>query len=773
MPYRIRVEGVVQGVGFRPFIYRLAKLHSLKGYVKNLSSSVEILVSGKEDKLNAFLRDIEEKKPPLSRIDKISLDTWDEDNFKAFRIEKSGGAREGRLVIPPDIALCKDCLDELFDNKNRRYLYPFINCTNCGQRFSLIERTPYDRDKTSMEAFGMCSNCRSEYKDPLDRRYHAQTTSCEACGPAYFLQDHDGMKLSYNRDAIEDTARLLDEGKIIAIKGFGGFHLASKTEDMEVLRLRRLLGRKGQPFAIIASNVDIVRSFAHLSDEEERILTSFERPIMILRKKEPFCLSENLAPGLHTIGVMLPYSPLHHILFSFSRSQSFVMTSANLPDDPMVTDNTEAVAKLGFVDYFLMNDLDIINRIDDTVIRCVTGHPLFIRRSRGFVPLDMPSFDSKTTLSLGAELSNTFTLTKDGRATISQHIGNTHNYDALLFMEDAIERMKLLLGVRGFDQVFCDLHPKYETTQLASTFEGEIYQVQHHFAHALSLLGERKEKRAVVIACDGVGYGADGNIWGGEVLYLDLEALEFERIGHLEYQKVLGGDLAAYYPLRMTFSILRNIYDSSEFFEGYQEKLKYGRKEFDVIARQWETESLVTSSCGRFFDALASLLDISYERTYEGEPAIKLESAALGGENIIDMEVEITRERGLKKFLPWVEYGGEITGENGDLKVIKTTPLLGEAFDLYKRRKAGRRDVARSIIEVITAGLCEVAIDACKAHGVENLGFSGGCAYNEIMTRVITNRVKKEGFDMLIHEKIPPGDGGISFGQSCLSGVIE
>ncbi|MHC1585671.1 MAG: carbamoyltransferase HypF [Candidatus Syntropharchaeia archaeon] len=771
MPYIIRVSGVVQGVGFRPFIYRLAKLHSLKGYVKNLSSSVEIAVSGGDGEIEAFVQEIKKKAPPLSRIDDISIEKFERVEFSEFRIEKSEDEKEGRLVIPPDISLCDECRDELFDRGNRRYLYPFINCTNCGQRFSLIKSTPYDRENTSMYEFEMCDTCLREYMEPFDRRYHAQTTSCPICGPSYFLVDSHGRKLSYNRDAIKLAAKFLDDGRIIAIKGFGGFHIACKTEDEEVMRLRKILGRAQQPFAIMAKDLREIRRFAHLSKDEERILASFQRPIVVLKKKNPFPLSKYLAPELHTIGVMLPYSPLHHILFSFSESPSFVMTSANLPDDPMVIENEEAMDKLGFVDYFLMNNLKIINRIDDSVIRFVSGSPLFLRRSRGFVPLDLPCGGNRTTLSLGAELSNTFTMVKNGRATISQHIGNTHNYDALLFMRDAIERMKLLLGIDEFERVFCDLHPGYNTTKLAPSFEGEIYQIQHHFAHGFSLLGEKEEKRAVVISCDGMGYGADGKIWGGEVLYIDLEGREFERIGHLEYQKMLGGDLATYYPLRMAFSILRNLHSSPDFFDEYAEKLKYGKKELEVMEKQWKDESLMTSSCGRVFDALSAILSICLERTYEGEPAMKLESAV--GGNVIDMEIEIVEEKGLREFLPYVEYGGKIRGKRGILKVLRSTPIFVEAFDMWRRKRAGKREIALSFIHHVTEGLCDIALEACEEFGVKKVGFSGGCAYNEIMTEVMKKRMKVAGLDFLIHEEVPPGDGGISFGQSLLSWVIE
>ncbi len=770
MPYRIKVNGVVQGVGFRPFVYRLAHLHSLKGYVKNLSSSVEIAVSGEDREIKAFVEDLKEKAPPLSRIDEISIESLDEDGFSQFKIEKSGDKGGGRLVIPPDIALCSECLDELFDGKDRRYLYPFINCTNCGQRFSLIGSTPYDREKTSMREFRMCNVCLGEYQDPLDRRYHAQTTSCPICGPSYFLRSADGRILSYNHDAIELAAELLDKGEIIGIKGFGGFHIASKTEDEEVLMLRDLLGRRSQPFAIMAKSVDEIRRFAHLSEEEEAYITSFTRPILILKKKDPFPLSEHLAPGLDTIGVMLPYSPLHHILFSFSRCSSFVMTSANLPDDPMVIENQDAIDRLGFLNYLLMSDLEIINRIDDSVIKFVSGNPLFIRRSRGYVPLDLPLNGDRVTLSLGAELSNTFTITKNGRAVISQHIGNTHNYDALLFMREAIERMMTLLGVERFEMVYCDLHPAYNTTVLAPSFGTRIYQLQHHFAHALSLLGDRGARSGVVISCDGMGYGADGRIWGGEVLYIDLDEGEFERVGHLEYQRMVGGDLSAYFPLRMAFSILRRFYGSHDFFMEYAGKFRYGKKELEVIEKEWERCEIMTSSCGRVLDALASLLGISYERTYEGEPAMRLEAAADG--DLIEMEVETAKERGIKRFIPWVEYGSEIEGEEGDLQVVRTSLLLHDAFELWKRG-AKRGDLVRSFIHHLTSSLCDIAIDACSKFDVESLGFSGGCAYNRIMTRVIKERARENNLNLLLHKNVPAGDGGISFGQAQLSQVIE
>jgi len=782
MLHVIRVKGVVQGVGFRPFIYRLAHNYGLKGYVKNLSSAVEIVVSGEEGAIRAFLRDLKAKKPPLSRIDHISISinplSLEEDSFHEFKIEKSKEEDEGGVVIPPDISICAECEKELFNRSNRRYLYPFTNCTNCGQRFSLIEKTPYDREYTSMRDFKMCKLCRSEYENPLDRRYHAQTTSCAACGPLYFLMSNSGERLYEGCEAIREAAKLLDEGKIIAIKGFGGLHIACKTEDEEVLRLRNLLRRKEQPFAIMARDVASLRGFSFLSKEEEKVITSFERPILVLRKKKPFPLSEYLAPGLHTIGVMLPYSPLHLVLFSFAQSSSFVMTSANLPDDPMVIDNEEALRKLRFVDYLLMHNLKIINRIDDSVIKFITGSPTFLRRSRGFVPLDVPSLipiNDKTTLSLGAELLNTFTIVKNGKATISQHIGNTSNYDVLLFMREAIERLKLLFKVDKFDRIFCDLHPRYNTTKLALEYGDKIYQVQHHFAHAFSLLGENKDKRAVVISCDGMGYGADGQIWGGEVLYVDLDEGEYERLGHLEYQKMLGGDLATYFPLRMAFSILRNIHDSAEFFERYAERLRYRGRELEVMEKQWKDEAIMTSSCGRVLDALSAILGICYERTYEGEPAMKLEAIAEEGKEreVLKMDIDISEEVEMREFVPYVEYEGRIRGKKGVVKVLSTTSLLGEAFEMWEGKKGRKERIAASFIYHLTKGLCEIAMEACEEFNVRNIGFSGGCAYNEMMTKVIRDEAKRKGLKFLRHEKVPAGDGGISFGQAVLSGIVD
>lgn len=705
---KLQVHGIVQAVGFRPFVHRIAVQNHLTGYIANVGDHVEIVVEGNPEDIKQFLEDLNNKKPPISEIDRIDKEVLPDQNFKTFDVIKSQKKGGGESIIPPDIAVCDECLQELFSPSNNRYLYPFINCTHCGPRFTIIEEMPYDREKTSMKSFPMCAFCRKEYIDILNRRYHAEPVCCPEQGPDYSIP-------------IEEAADMLDKGKIVAVKGLGGFHIACKLGD-PVQNLRKLLKRPQQPFALMARNIEALKPLAYVSQHEEELLQSWMRPIVVLKKRVPL---QEVAPMLHTVGIMLPYAPVHHLIFHYCTADVLVMTSANFPGNPMIIDNKTAEKELPFADAFLHHNLRIVNRCDDSVIR----NGLFIRRSRGFVPRGISIAHNKTVLGVGGELNNTFCITKGGKAFLSQHIGDTSNYDTLLFQKEAINHFMdlLMLNWSDIDMIICDLHPQYNTRKQAEEFSHEysipLEMVQHHYAHAYGLMAEYEEEM-VVITADGAGYGSDGCIWGGEVL------LGNERLGHLEYVPMLGGDLATKWPERMLLSYLERE------IPGH----RYSKKEQHILLNQIPHEKVLTSSSGRFLDAVAALLGVCFERTYEGEPAMKLESLALTG-NDLNMEMEVEG----------------------------TTIMVKDFVQNLAEVRAPKKDLARTAHTALGKAYSEVLYQYKDIN--LPVGFSGGVAYNEIITNVLQNEMKRKGITFYVHHLVPPGDGGTSFGQA--ASVIE
>ncbi|ASJ10132.1 carbamoyltransferase HypF [Thermococcus sp. P6] len=756
--YRLHVQGVVQAVGFRPFVYRIAHENGLSGYVKNLGDAgVEILVEGREENIDSFLRDLMEKLPPLARIERIDKREVPPQGFDRFYIEKSSkGGRGGDSIIPPDIAICDDCLRELFDPGNKRYMYPFIVCTNCGPRFTIIEDLPYDRVNTTMRDFPMCDFCRSEYEDPLNRRYHAEPVCCPVCGPSYRLYTNDGDELT--GDPLKKAAELIDRGYIVAIKGIGGIHLACDATNREAVEeLRRRTRRPQKPFAIMARDVETVREFAFLGEDELAELTSYRRPIVALRKREPFPLPDNLAPGLHTIGTMLPYAGTHYILFHWSRSRVYVMTSANYPGMPMVKDNEEAFRELREVaDYLLLHNRRILNRTDDSVVRFVDGRRAVIRRSRGFVPLPVEIPFEYRGLAVGAELMNAFGVAKNGKVYPSQYIGNTSKVEVLEFMREAIEHFRRILRVGDLDLIVADLHPAYNTTKLAMEMASELgvglLQVQHHYAHTASVMAENGLEEVIGIAVDGVGYGTDGRIWGGEVIYMSYE--DVERVAHVDYYPLPGGDLAAYYPLRALMGILRKLYGPDELRSVIREccpraveSLPYGEVEFNVILTQLERGVNIThaSSTGRVLDALSVLLNVAHRRHYEGEPAMKLEALAVHGKNDLRFEVPV---------------------EDGRIKVEE---LFREALEAING--ANPADIAYSAHLALARAFAGVAVEKAREFGVKNVGMSGGVAFNELLVKTVRKIVEASGLRFYTTREVPRGDNGINVGQAFLGGL--
>jgi hydrogenase maturation protein HypF len=745
----IKVSGIVQGVGFRPFVYRTAIKNRLVGYVRNLGDAhVEIIVEGRQNDVKNFLQDLVEKRPTLARIHDITSEYMeDKDEFEKFEIVKSSEEVElSGSVIPPDIAICDECLDELKNPKDQRYSYFFITCTNCGPRYTVIKRLPYDRKNTTMQEFIMCDFCQKEYTAPANRRFHAQTVACHKCGPRVYLTTNDGQQVK-SKDPIREAGRLLEEGHILAIKGYGGFHVASPTTRSEPIgKLRTVKHRAQKPFAIMARNLETVRSFAEISKKEADLLTSYIRPIVLLEKSVDYYLSDLIAPGLHNIGVMLPYTGLHYMLFDETQEPAFVMTSANPPNEPIITEDSEAIIRLGsLVDYFLFHNRLVAQRCDDSVVRVHGQEISIIRRSRGYAPepVRLKKPVEITVLGLGTELNATSCILFKDKAFISQHIGDVENIETLQFLKDAINHLLHLTNCK-IKAIACDLHPKFTTTMFAQELGDElslpVIQVQHHYAHAAALMAEHNLDRIICIACDGYGYGLDGSAWGGEILHCTRKG-GFQRLSHLQEQLMVGGDLATRYPLRMAAAILHGRAKIEDWLRSNYEYFPHGGEEVEIILQQLGRPSVSkTTSCGRVLDAVSAVLGICYERTYEGEPAMKLESAALTGRNVLELQ--------------------PIISEN----VIDTTSLVHEIFT--KKNAFSVADLAFSAQSYIARSLAELASERAKQLGVDVVGFSGGVACNEHVASTIRRGVEENGLRFVVHELVPPGDGGISFGQA-------
>ncbi len=748
MRAEIKVSGIVQGVGFRPFIYRIAAKNELVGYIRNRGDAVvEIVVEGKRRNVKQFLEDFRTKKPLLARIYDLTTNYGqDEGNFEKFSIDKSSEEVElSGSVIPPDVSVCNECLEELRDPKNQRYDYFFITCTNCGPRYTTIMELPYDRPNTTMQDFQMCNFCFTEYGDPLNRRFHAQTVACAKCGPKAFLTTNKGESIDH-KDPIREAGRLLEKGYIIAIKGNGGFHVATATTKSEpIARLRKVKHRTQKPFAIMAPDLETVKSFTEVGPKEAEILTSYRKPIVLLKKKDTYNLSELVSPNLHNVGVMLPYTGLHAMLFDKIKEPAFVMTSANPPNEPIVTKNAEAIEKLGsVVDFFLFHDRIIAHRCDDSVVRIHREEPSIIRRSRGYVPepVQLDFLANRCVLGIGAELNLTSCLRLQDKAFVSQHIGDVENLETLAFLKNSINHLTKITNSK-VEVIACDHHPRFTTTKLAQDLGNknkcQVVSVQHHHAHIAALMGEWNINEIVGIACDGFGYGSDGTAWGGEILHCNQEG--FQRLGHLEEQPMVGGDLATIYPLRMVAGILYGEADVEEWLLSKRGRFPHGEREVEIIFRQLEKGlAPKTTSCGRVLDAVSAILNICYERTYEGEPAMKLESVALKGKDVLNLAPRLNRN------------------------VVDTKPLLQEIFN--QKDNYSISDLAYSAQSYLAKSLAELALEEAERLSVNHIGFSGGVAYNEQITATIRRVVEKGGLMFHAHNRVPPGDGGISFGQA-------
>jgi hydrogenase maturation protein HypF len=762
---RIIIEGTIQGIGFRPFVYRIAVKNNISGFIRNNEDgTIEIVAEGTKKDTDIFLYELYNNKPFLAHYHHVQVDNLNnkDSNYhyqdNKFIIFPSSTKRKYSFsMIPPDISICNKCLADIYnENNKRRFQYPFTSCTQCGPRYTILKSTPYDRNRLSISKFPLCDECALEYNSLNDRRFHSETICCNKCGPSYFLLDKKGSNINSTK-SLSIISKLISEGSIIAVKGIGGFHLITSAFNYEsISKLRLIKNRKNKPFAVMAKDIDTVKSFANLNSNEEKLLKSYIKPIVLLSKEKNYSLSSLVAPNLNSIGVMLPYTGLHNLLFDNNNS-IMVVTSANSKNQPIIIDNSEAVKILcNSVDYFLLHNLDIISRSEDSVVKYVYDKIALLRRSRGYVPNPIYlNKKSKTCiLALGSELNLTFSIIIDNKCYISNYIGDIVNLENYKYLQKSINHFFHFL-----DQIpqiiVCDLHPSFNTTRLAyhmKNSENILIQQQHHYAHILSLMAEYSIDEIIGIICDGAGYGDDGSIWGGEILTSNRYG--YERSGHLMKQPMIGGDKATYYPLRMVAGILYNKVDQFENF--IYEKFRYfhgGSKEvkilFDEIIKinSGKFKTVMTTSTGRILDAVSSLLGICYERTYEGEPALKLESAALNGSDVLNQPPLISNN------------------------ILNTTFLLQNIYE--NRNRFSTKDLAYSAHLYIAKGLAEIAIDKALTCGIKKIGFSGGVAYNSIITKTLAEIVRTAGIKFITHENTSPGDSGISIGQAYSALFIE
>ncbi len=719
-------KGVVQGVGFRPTIYRIAKKLNLNGYVLNKGSEVEVVIDKKKDE---FIKQVKDHLPSIAKITEIieKNDNRTFDDFKILHSEKG----ERQSLIPIDVGICNDCLKELLDEKDRRYHFPFTNCTVCGARYSLVKDVPYDRERTSMDVFKLCRDCQQEYKNPLNRRYHAQTISCPKCGPKYNLYDKKKKDLG-EKHAIKRFANQIDAGKIGVIKSWGGMHLCCNLS--QISRFRGWYGRPQKAFALMVRDLETAKKYANINEDEKKKLLSKSRPIVLLNKIN----CEEVSPGLNTIGLFLPYTGLHHLLFSYLKSDALVMTSSNIPGEAMITTDEEAFSI--DADIYLLHNRSIPNRVDDSVVRLWKDNTFFIRRSRGYVPEPIAVSYNNRILSVGAGENITGAISHNKSVYATQYIGNSKYYSTLEFLEDSLNYLiKLIMKKPKIDAIVQDLHPGYDSRKIAKKFSEEfsvpLFEVQHHWAHAVSLLVDRNIKESVVLTLDGLGYGSDGTYWGGEILISNFE--EFDRVGHLGYIPLLGGDQATRDPRRLVFAVFKK-FDIEKFFTG---------DEASILSKLMD-KSPQSCSLGRVLDTLSCYLNICTKRTYDGEPAMKLEKYLSVGESKYSFNSEV---------------------KNGVVGTIDLFRQLDEMINkpLTEKEKA---DFVFSFVKTILDDLTNIAIDYTDNLGIKNVGLTGGVSYNIPIVEMIEKQVEKAGLKLTVHNQIPNGDGGISIGQNAIIG---
>ncbi|HSE87040.1 MAG TPA: carbamoyltransferase HypF [Candidatus Binatia bacterium] len=748
----ITVEGIVQGVGFRPFIYGLARKNGLAGFVLNDTAGVTMELEGEPPALENFLTHLREHPPPLTRIENLDYRTIPTKGESAFAIVGSRDEDERSVLIAPDTPTCEDCLKELFDPSDRRYRYPFINCTNCGPRFTIIKDVPYDRERTTMGHFQMCSDCEREFHDPADRRFHAQPNACPQCGPRVRLLDNSGHEI-LDGDPISHAGQLLRQGAVLAVKGLGGYHLACNALDHDaVRRLRARKHREDKPFAVMAGNLNAVKQLCLVSNEDEILLRSYVRPIVLLRKRDRIQIAEAVAPSQRHLGLMLPYTPLHHLVLA-DADVPLVMTSGNLSEEPIAYKDGEALCRLGKIaEYFLVHNREIHLRCDDSVARTIGKQELLIRRSRGYAPL--PIFVTlpftQPVLACGAHLKNTFCFGKERHAFMSHHIGDLENYETLDSFGKGIEHFKNLFAIEP-TAIAHDLHPEYLSTKYALGVEGLTkIGVQHHHAHIASCMAEHGLEGPVIgVAFDGLGYGEDGTIWGGEFLVAKFAG--YERRAHLRTVPLAGGDRAIREPWRMALSYLRDALGKDPFSLGLPGWNMIPEKKIEIVASMMERglNTVQTSSCGRLFDAVASIMSLRHEVNYEGQAAIELEMAVVEG------------------------VAGSYPFEIGSTSLweIDMRPAI-EHLVQEIQMKFSVSLMAAKFHNTLVAVIVEVCRRLRRTDGLNLVCLSGGTFQNAYLLGRIVPALRDSGFEVYLNRKVPTNDGGIALGQAAVANAI-
>ncbi|MFZ5942960.1 MAG: carbamoyltransferase HypF [Bacillota bacterium] len=744
---RIEIKGVVQGVGFRPFVYKLAQNHKITGWVLNNSQGVFIHAQGEVDNLNQFIYDLTQKPPRQAVIKEMSIHEAETADFQDFTIIESQGGGEQEVLISPDIAICPDCHADVLDPHNRRYNYPFTNCTNCGPRFTIIKGVPYDRPKTTMAEFPMCSKCHEEYHNPLNRRFHAQPNACPGCGPELSLLNNEGKPA----DAIAYSDLLLS-GCILAVKGLGGFHLVCHALDYQAVnKLRNSKKRESKPFAVMAKDLGTVRRYCYLSPQEEELLQSPQAPIVILKRK-PRYLPKSLAPGVNTLGVMLPYTPLHMQLFK-NGVDLIVMTSGNISSNPLVYSDDDAFAQLSDIaDFFLIHNRQIYNRCDDSVVKVINNSPQLYRRARGYVPLPVDIPPQPSVLACGGDLKSTFCLTKNNKAFLSQHMGDLDNYLNMEEYKITAERMQAYLDIKP-QAVVVDLHPEYNSHKWGYDLDKQVFAVQHHHAHLASCLADNGiDEKVLGIICDGTGYGTDGHIWGMEFLWGDYTG--FQRLAHLEYIPLPGGEAAVRHPQRMLVSYLFKHFGEQGTYD-YLAKTKGIRlEEVEQVIKQIKTgvNCPLTSSCGRLFDAVSTLLGICSEVNYEGQAAIEMEENLDSGYQGAGYNFEL------------------IHSPNGPL-IISTKKLWkGLLEDISQGIKKDK--IAAKFHVAVAQVIIEVCLALRKEFPLQKAALSGGVMQNKFLLEQLVKVLEINNIRPLVHKQVPANDGGLSLGQALIGGRL-
>ncbi|HEX3028902.1 MAG TPA: carbamoyltransferase HypF [Clostridia bacterium] len=756
----ININGIVQGVGFRPFVYNLARTCRINGWVNNFPGGVHIDAEGTEESVKNFIRRLREDAPPLSSIDTFHVESAATLGYSDFEIKESSSESTHEAYISGDVSVCEDCLAEMNNPNNRRYRYPFINCTNCGPRFTITNGIPYDRINTTMSTFPMCEECAKEYHNPSDRRFHAQPIACSKCGPSLSLLDSSGKRVSQGNE-IEKAIEFLNEGRIIAIKGLGGYHLACDAKNGQaVLELRKRKHRDGKPFALMAKNIEVVLEYCFVTKKEAEILQDVKKPIVLLHRKSDFNLAvDYISPDNDKIGIMLPYTPLHHLLFT-GNIELLVMTSGNRSGEPIYYKDDEVIRGLGGIaDYFLVNNRDIFIRTDDSVSGIFRDKECIIRRSRGYVPfpidisstlkaLEYPLDRIPSVLACGGELKNTYCLTKGSKAFISHHIGDLENIETLMSFEAGIRHFKRIFSVAP-ELVAFDKHPDYLSTKFAHSLVG-ITQIpiQHHHAHIASCMAENNLAEKVIgVAFDGTGYGDDGKIWGGEFFIGDYSS--FERQAHFEYIPLPGGEIGIKEPWRMAVSYLLQNYEEDLVPDKLPFLNQIGTDKINIVIQQIKKQinAPLTSSVGRLFDAVSSLIGLCNVIEYEGQAAIRLEKNAW-----ID-----------KDYL----YPYEIIYRNSGYQISVQQLILALVEDIGKGRDISQ--VSGAFHRTVASITLDVCLLLREKSAINNVVLSGGVFQNRILLGLTLDNLEKNGFHVYTHSKVPANDGGISLGQAAIA----